>query len=130
MVNKHFNIFSFIIRLYENPPFDIARAFSELLKTLFFAAFYSPIIPFGYFYSYHIFTMFCLKKAPVYVIGYLVVYYWGLKVYLFFENVVYYSFQICIKYNLLRRSTVKFAQSYELSIEMTEVYLFIITIIK
>jgi len=39
------------IRLYENPEFDIAKSYAEVLKTMFFTSFYAPVIPFGMVFS-------------------------------------------------------------------------------
>lgn len=36
-----------IQELYENPDFPIASFYAALLKTMFFCAFYAPIIPIG-----------------------------------------------------------------------------------
>ena len=33
--------------LFENPPYDISKAYADLLKTIFFTCFYAAIIPMG-----------------------------------------------------------------------------------
>jgi len=72
--------------MFEKPDFDIAKGYSDIMKTMWFTAFYAPVIPMGLIFS--IISLICL--------------YW------------------IHKYNVLRRSIIRYNMSAELSIEMTE----------
>ena len=97
------------IRLYENPEFNIAKCYADLMKTMFFTAFYAPIIPIGLVISGICFiALYWIHK----VINLYLIY-----LHLFFKKII-----------IIKRSSIKINVGSELSIEMIEYLEFVVII--